>query len=115
MFGGGLFGPVANDGLEVPVAELGGVGAEGGEFLVHLGGDVDGDVGGLRAGEVNLAHFVRLEAFGEEVREGEAVARGGENGGEGGFAGGAMVGMVDVLRVGPAHGRVLTDDDVRLE
>src|SRR5687767_13935407 len=72
--GGSLARPGADLLVRLPVAELAGVGAEGGQLRLELVGDVDRDVGILGAGQVDLGHLVRLQALGQEFGEGHPVA-----------------------------------------
>ena len=66
-------------------------------------------------GQVDLPHFVRLEPLGKKLGKVHAIARGREDGGQRRFARGAVIGVVDVLGIHPAHGRVLADDDIRFQ
>ena len=56
---------------------------------------------------------MRLESLGEELGKVHAIAR-LKDGGEGRLRG-AVIGVVDVLGVHPAHGWILADDDVRFQ
>ena len=118
---GELLGALADDFGHVPVGgaravvDLALVGLERLDLRLDRIGDVDPDVGVVRPADVGLADLVRLEPFGQQLREDVRVARRGVDRVEGGVAGRAVVRVIDVA-LGRLAGRwVLADDDVRLE
>ena len=91
-----LAGPGAHLFGRIPVAELAGVFAQRLDLGLERFGGVDPGIGLLDAVDVQAFDLVRLVALGQQVREDQARAGGGEDGVGGQLGGGAVIGMVDI-------------------
>src|SRR5258708_2855906 len=96
MFLAGLGCPDSDLGFNLVkvLGKLAGMGAQSRELLIDHRTDVDRKVRGRCTREVDLAYFVRLQAFFQQFRKIPAILRGWIERGNRGYACREMIGMI---------------------